>query len=93
LFGVTLVRTQSPHTFKSDRPQESHDSVFETGFDIAVLLLDPDTLLIEAQNVSHIVGMTGQITRGSHVGQDSPTEHLFFPPQQTLWNFNDLPFL
>jgi hypothetical protein len=57
------------------------------------LLLDPDTLLIEVQNVSHIVGMTGQIARGSHVGQDSPTEHLFFPPQQTLWNFNDLSFI
>ena len=67
--------------------------LFETGFDIAILLLDPDTLLIEAQNLSHIVGMTGQIARGSQVGQDSPTEQLFFPPQPTLWNFNDLPFL
>jgi hypothetical protein len=32
-------------------------------------------------------------TDGSHVGQDSPTEHLFFPSQQTLWNFNDLSFI
>jgi hypothetical protein len=68
---------------RSSRPQESHDSAFETGFDIAILLLDPDALLIEVQNVSHIVGMTGQIARGSHVGQDRPTEHLFFPPQLT----------
>jgi hypothetical protein len=57
------------------------------------LLLDPDALLIEAQNLSHIIGMTGQLTRGSHVGQDSPTEHLFFPSQQTVWNFNDLSFI
>jgi hypothetical protein len=32
--------------------------------------------------------MTGQIARGSHVSQDRPTEHLFFPPQPTVWNFN-----
>src|SRR5918992_2504429 len=98
LFGQCYKRwisqtQQAPHPFKSDRPQESHDSAFETGFDIAILFLDPDAFLIEAQNVSDIVGMTGQITRGSHVGQDRPTEHLFFPPHQTLWNFNDLSFL
>lgn len=38
---------------KSDRPQESHDTAFETGFDIAILLLDPDAFLIEVQNFSH----------------------------------------
>src|ERR671914_1209213 len=94
LIATQIGKTrEAPHPFKSDRPQESHDSAFETGFDIAILLLDPDAFLIEAQNVSDIVGMTGQITGGSHVGQDSPTEHLFFPSQQTLWNFNDLPFI
>jgi hypothetical protein len=84
---------QSPQAFESNRPQESHDSALESGFDIAILLLDPDALLIETQHFSDIVSMTGQITIGSHGGQDHTTEHLFFLPQPTLWDLHDLPCL
>src|SRR5512144_1248207 len=63
---------QAPHTLKANRSQKSHDSAFESGFDIPILLLEPDAFLIEVQYLAHIVGMAGQITRRSQMGQHRP---------------------
>src|SRR5512134_2131943 len=81
---------QSPHALKSNGPQKSHDPAFESGFDIAILLLEPDAFLIEVQYLAHIVGMAGQITGGSQVGPDRSTEHLLSPPQPSNWHLHPL---
>src|SRR5512134_3430089 len=84
---------QAPHTLKANRSQKSHDSALESSFDVAILLLDPDAFWVEVYYFTDLIPMTGQITLCSHVGQHHPTEHLLFPPQSSLWNFHDLPFI
>src|SRR5512144_2942388 len=98
LLGMTIRHgerkpQQSPHPLKANRSQKSHDSALESGFDVAILLLDPDAFLVEVYYFTDLIPMTGQITLCSHVGQHHPTEHLLFPPQPSLWNCHHLPLI